>query len=53
MRFWDSEIGKIIGHGIHDHSRGLAHIDVCINVLKKKIGNSENVTVEDLNMLKR
>lgn len=39
MRFWDTEEGKILAHGIHEHSRGMSYIINSVAIIKALMMN--------------
>lgn len=47
-KFWDTEEGKILMHGIHDHSHGLQYINSALNVIMRTIEYEEELDVEQL-----
>ena len=53
MSFWNSENGKIISHGIHDHNSGLRYLRTYISILKIKIEKGENIKLEDIEKLEK
>lgn len=45
MRFWDTEEGKILSHGIHEHSNGQSLIINSVSIMKRLIENG-NIRIE-------
>jgi hydrogenase maturation factor HypE len=47
-KFWKTEEGKIIMHGIHEHAHGLQYINSALNIIKRTIESDEPIDLEEL-----
>lgn len=47
-KFWDTEEGKILMHGIHDHSHGLQYINSALSIIGRTLESEGELDVEEL-----
>lgn len=47
-KFWSTERGKVMGHGIHEFNSGAGVTNYCLKDLKKFIESKEDLNKEEI-----